>query len=90
MKIKILKTVLSIVNIVNIYAVSDVKVRDHYHVRGGSAHKECNIKIKLNHKIHIISHNVRNYDSHLNMQVVKLNSKINITLNWLKNIWALN
>ena len=28
MKIKILKTVLSIVYIVNIYAVSDVKVRD--------------------------------------------------------------
>ena len=86
MKIKILKTVLSIVYIVNIYAVSDVKVRDHYHIRGGSAQKECNIKIKLNHKIRIIFHNVRNYDSHLNMQVVKLNSKINITLNWLKNI----
>ena len=86
MKIKILKTVLTIVYIVNIYAVSDVKVRDHYHVREGSSHKECNIKIKLNHKIHIIFHNVRNYDSHLNMQVVKLNSKINITLNWLKNI----
>ena len=31
----------------------DVKVRDHCHITGkyrGSTHKDCNIKVKLNHK----------------------------------------
>ena len=35
----------------NVYVKSDVKVKDHCHIIGkyrGSAHKDCNIKIKLN------------------------------------------
>ena len=46
----------------------DVKVRDHFHITGkyrGPAHRDCKIKVKLNHRIPIIFRNLRNYDSHL-------------------------
>ena len=49
----------------------DVKVRDHCHITGkyeGSAHRDCNINLKLNHKIPVVFHNLKNYDSHLIMQ----------------------
>ena len=39
------------------YIDSDVKVRDHCHITGkyrGSAHRDCNINVKLNHKISVI------------------------------------
>ena len=38
----------------NIYVDGGVKVRDHCHITGkhrSSAHADCNIKVKLNHKI---------------------------------------
>ena len=49
----------------------DVKVRDHCHITGkyrGSAHRNCNINVKFNHEIHVVFHNLNNYDSHLIMQ----------------------
>ena len=55
----------------NDYIGNDVKVRDHCHVTGkyrGSAHRDCNINVKLNHKIPVVFHNLKNYDSHLIMQ----------------------
>ena len=54
----------------NVYVKSDVKVRDHCHITvkyRGSAHKDCTIKVKLNHKIPVVIHNLKN-DSHLIMQ----------------------
>ena len=54
----------------NDYIDSDVKVRDHYHITGkyrGSVHRDCNINIKLNRKIPVVFHNLKNYDSHLIM-----------------------
>ena len=54
----------------NDYIVTDVKVRD-CHITGkyrGSAHRDCNINLKLNHEIPIVFHNLKNYDSHLIMQ----------------------
>ena len=54
----------------NDYIDSDVKVRDHYHITGkyrGSLHRDCNINIKLNRKIPVVFHNLKNYDSHLIM-----------------------
>ena len=42
------------------YTDRDVKVRDHCHITGkyrGSAHKDCNIKVKVNHKIPAVFHN---------------------------------
>ena len=40
----------------NDYNDTDVKVRNHCHITGkysGSAHKDCNVNFKLNHKIYI-------------------------------------
>ena len=53
------------------YIDGDVKVRDHCHITGkhrGSAHRDCNINVKLNHKISVVFHNLKKYDSHLIMQ----------------------
>ena len=54
----------------NNYIDGDVKVRDHGHIAGkyrGSAHRDCNISVKLNHKIPVVFHNLKNFDSHLIM-----------------------
>ena len=66
----------------------DVKVRDHFHITGkyrGSAHRDCKINLKLNHKIPVIFHNLKNYDSHLIMQELgKFNLKISVISNGLE------
>ena len=67
---------------------NDVKVRDHCHVTGkyrGSAHRDCNINVKINRKIPVAFHNLKNYDSHLIMQELgKFNLKINVIPNGLE------
>ena len=56
------------------YTDNDVCVRDHCHIIGkfrGSAHQECNLKLRIKPeslKIPIIFHNLRGYDSHFIMQ----------------------
>ena len=69
----------------NDYIDKDVKVRDHCHITGkyrGSADRDCNINLKLNHKIPIVFHNLKNYDSHLIMQELgKFNLKVSVTPN---------
>ena len=58
------------------YADKDVRVRDHCHITGefrGSAHQECNLKLRIkpeNLKIPVIFHNLRGYDSHFIMQQI--------------------
>ena len=58
------------------YTEKDIRVRDHYHITGkyrGSAHQECNLKLRVNPeevKIHVIFHNLRGYDSHFIMQEI--------------------
>ena len=55
----------------NDYTDSSVKVRDHCHITGkytGSAYRDCNINLKLNHKIPAIFHNPKTYDLHIIMQ----------------------
>ena len=50
------------------YIDTDVKVREQCHITGkyrGSGNKDCNINLKLNHKIPIVFHNIKNYDCHL-------------------------
>ena len=67
---KILKTLLRWIW-GNVYVEGDVKVRDHCHITGkyrGPAHRDCNIKVKFNHKTPIVFQNLKNYDSHLIMQ----------------------
>ena len=51
-------------------------VRDHCHVTGkyrGSAHKKCNLKLKISAeriKIPVIFHNLKGYDSHFIIQKI--------------------
>ena len=58
------------------YTDKDIRVRDHCHITGkyrGSAHQECNPKIRVNPeevKIPVIFHNLRGYDSHFIMQEI--------------------
>ena len=58
------------------YTDKDVRVRDHCHITGkfrGSAHQECNLKLRIKSediKIPVIFHNLRGYDSHLIMQQI--------------------
>ena len=42
----------------HVYVEGNIKVRDH------SAHRDCNINAKLNQKIYIVFHNLKNYNSH--------------------------
>ena len=73
--------------ICDVYVDVDVKVRDNCDITGkykGFAHKDCNVKIKLNHKTAVVFHNLKNYDSHLIMQELgKFNFKINAIPNGL-------
>ena len=69
------------------YTDKDIRVRDHCHITGkyrGSAHQECNLKLRVNSeevKIPVIFHNLRGYDSHFIMQeigaIVKNHAYIN-------------
>ena len=50
----------------NTYVNGDVKVRVLHHITGkyrGSASRDCNTNVKLNHKFPAIFHNLKNYDS---------------------------
>ena len=58
------------------YTDKDVHVRDHCHITGkfrGSAHQECNLKLRIKPeslKIPVVFHNLRGYDSHFIMQQI--------------------
>ena len=58
------------------YTDKDVCVRDHCHITRkfrGSAHQECNLKLRIKPediKIPVIFHNLRGYDSHFIMQQI--------------------
>ena len=44
------------------------KVRDHCHITGkfrGSAHRECNSKLRIPRRLPIIFHNLEGYDGHI-------------------------
>ena len=50
---------------------NDVKVKGHCHITGkyrGSAQRDFNINLKLNHKILAVFYNLKNYDSYLIMK----------------------
>ena len=67
---------------------NDNKVRDHCHITGkyrGSARRDCNINVELNHQIPVVFHNLKNYDSDLTMQELGIfNLKINVIPNGLE------
>ena len=72
----------------NAYTDGDVKGGDQCHITGkyrSSAHIDCIINVKLNHKIPVVFHKLKNYDSHLIMQELgKFNLKRNVTPNGLE------
>ena len=74
------------------YIDSDVKVIDHCHITGkyrGSAHRDCNINAKLNHKIPVVFCSLKNYDSHIIMQELgKFNLEINLIPNGFKKFMS--
>ena len=78
----------------NTYVDSDKKVRDQCHITGkyrGSARADCNINIKLNHKIYIVFHDLKNYDSHFIMQEFrKFHFEINFIANGLEKCMSFN
>ena len=52
----------------NDYVDNDDEVRDYCHISGkykGFAHRDCNINLKLNHKIPVVFHNLKKYDYNL-------------------------
>ena len=58
------------------YTDKNVCIRDHCHITAkfrGSAHQECNLKLRIKPediKIPVIFHNLRGYDSHFIMQQI--------------------
>ena len=70
--------------------IDNVKVRDYCHITGkyrGSAQRDCNIILKLNHKIPVVFHNLKNYNSHLIVQEIgTFNLKTHVIPNGLGNI----
>ena len=72
----------------NNYTDNDVKVRDHCHITRkyrSCAHRDCNSNVKLNHKIPVVFHNLKNYGSHLLMhELGKFNLKMNVIPNGLE------
>ena len=63
----------------NVYVKGHFKVRDHCHIKyRRSVHKVFDIKVKLNHKITIVFHNLKNYNPHLAVEKLgKFDFKIN-------------
>ena len=76
----------------NDYVDADVKVRDYCHITGkyrGSAHKDYNINLQLNHKIPIVFQQLENYDSHLIIQTLgKFNFEISVITNGLEELMS--
>ena len=68
----------------NDYIDNDVKVRNHCHVAGkcwGSTRSDCNINVKINHKIHVAFQNLKNL---IMQELDKFNLKINAIPNGLE------
>ena len=75
----------AVYNFINSMIKKSKYCNDHCHITGkyrGSAHRDCNNNLRLNHKIPIIFHNLKNYDSHLIIQELgKFNIKVNVIPN---------
>ena len=78
----------------NVYVEKDIKVIDHCHITGkyrGSAHRGCNVTVKLNHKSSIVFKKLKNYDSHLIMQELgEFDFQNNVILNRLEKYMSFN
>ena len=72
---------------INDHIDTDAKVRDNRHITGkyrGSAQKDCNSYVQLNHKTPLVFQHLKDYNSHLIIEELdKLNLKINVIPNGL-------
>ena len=77
----------------NDYIDNDVKVTDHSHMIRkcqGSAHRNFNINLSLDHKINVVFYNLKFHDSHIIVHALgQFNLKINITANGLEKYVSL-
>ena len=66
----------------NDYVDNDIKVKDHCNITGkyrSSAHRDCNINLKINHKVTVATQKLKSHNSLLNMkELSKFNFKINV------------
>ena len=89
---KILRTLLN-VRFDNDYIDGDVKVRDHCHITAKyrvSAHRDCNVNLKLNRKIPVVFENLKNYDSHyIMLELDKCNLKNKCHTKWIGKVYEL-
>ena len=73
------------------YQANDIRVLDHCHITGkyrGSAHQDCNSNcgLSLKHKLPVIFHNLRCYDSHFIMQETgKISKEKQLDINCIPN-----
>ena len=78
----------------NDYIDGNIKVRDHSHITGKCTdfqNREFIVRVKLNHKIPVVFHNLKSYDSHLIMQKLgKFSLKINVIPNALEKYMSFN
>ena len=78
----------------NNYVDFYVNVRYHWPITGKyrrSARKNCNINVNLNHKIPVVFHNLKNYDSHPIMQELgEFNVRINVIPSGLEKYISFN
>ena len=69
------------------HVADDVKLRNYCHTTRkyeGSAQRDCNVKVKLNDKIRVASHYLKNYDSRfITQKLAKIDCKIYIITNRL-------
>ena len=83
---KLLRTLLNVVSVTMIMLI-DVKVRDHCRITGkywGSAHRDCNINVKLDYTVPVVFHNLKNDHLHFIMEELgKFNLKVNVIPNGL-------
>ena len=70
---------------INVYVNVYVNVRGNCRITGKQRGSYCKIKVRLNHKIPTMFHNLNDYDSHRVMQELdKLDLKINLISNGLE------
>ena len=70
------------------YIDNDIKVKYQCHITAkyrASAHRDCNTNVKLNHKIAVVFHTLKNSESHLILLGLgKFNLKANVIPNGLE------
>ena len=69
-------------------------VFDHSYITGkyrGYVQMDCNINVKINHKLAFVFHSLKNYHPHLIMQKLgKFNFKMNVIPNGLQKLMSFN